>query len=323
MTFILILAGFVLLGIAGEALLRGAVSIGQHLHVSPVVIGLLIVGLGTSMPELFVGVQATWNGTPEIAVGNVIGSNIANIFLILGTAAVIQPFVRPTRAVHPDGTILMIASLGIIGLGMQGIIHFWQGLILIAALGALIVQECVEAQKKRVIKLKEVAASPSAETQDPNSVDPLPLPLSVVLTLVGLFMLPVGAAILIEGASQLAASLGVSAGLIGLTIVAIGTSLPELASVTVASLRGHSELAYGNVVGSNLFNSLGILGASSLAGPLEFPWVMVWFDGLVMIVATLLMIGFIWFGNKLSRIEGGLLLFFYCAYLTVRTTIFV
>ena len=192
---------------------------------------------------------------------------------------------------------------------------------MICALAALIVQECFEAQKARVKIRNDIAELGEQNKPIGEDVEPVSLPLSIVLTLVGLFMLPVGASVLIDGASQLAVQLGVSTGLIGLTIVAIGTSLPELASVTVASLRGHSELAYGNVVGSNLFNSLGILGASALAGPLYFPRDMVLFDGAFMIFATILMIGFIWFGNKLSRIEGLFLLLLYGAYLLVRTTV--
>jgi len=315
LTVLLIVAGLLMLVIGGEALLRGAVSIGRHLNVSPIVLGVLIVGLGTSMPELFIGVQATLDGAPELAVGNVIGSNIANVLLIVGVAALINPITRPNRALHPDGTILMIVSITITALGAQGIISWWQGSILILILAGIVFWEMIEAQRLRV-SAKEAAGADDGTV--PTDDKPGSIKLAIALALSGVVVLPFGASLLIEGASQMAAAYGVSAGLIGLTIVAIGTSLPELASVTVASIRGHSEMAYGNVIGSNLFNSLGILGASSIAGPLYFPESMVLFDGPIMILASFVMILLIWIGNKLCRMDAVFLLFLYAAYLTFR-----
>jgi len=319
LTILLIVGGLLMLVIGGEALLRGSVSIGQYLNVSPIVLGIVIVGVGTSMPELFIGVQATLDGAPEIAVGNVIGSNIANVLLILGVAALINPITRPGRAVHPDGTILLIVSIGLTALGAQGLISWWQGSILVLIMAGLIFWEMLDAWRLNTGAAE--ADTNSAISDDeliPSDYKSCSFPMAVALALSGLVMLPFGADLLIDGASQMAAAFGVSAGLIGLTIVAIGTSLPELASVMVASIRGHSDLAYGNVVGSNLFNSLGIVGASAMAGPLYFPESMVVFDGPIMVLATFVMILLIWIGNKLSRTDGLFMLLLYAAYLTFR-----
>ncbi|MGI9384913.1 MAG: calcium/sodium antiporter [Methyloligellaceae bacterium] len=312
MTLFLIIAGLALLFIGGEALLRGSVAVGRHVGLSPLVTGMVIVGLGTSMPELFVGVEASLFGKSELAVGNVIGSNIANILLILAVAALIRPIDRPVRVLRPDGLVLIAVTVGIVLLGLQGRVASWQGAVLVALLAVFLTWEVLRA--RRETRLERALKPPVPFTKEV----PLRPSIAVLLTLSGLAILPFGANILIDGCSRAAAYLGVSEGVIGLTIVAIGTSLPELASAIVASLRGQSDIAYGNVVGSNLFNSLGILGASALAGPLTYPWPMVWLDGTVMIVATLAMIFFFSNGARLLRWEAGVMMAAYLIYLGAR-----
>ena len=312
MTLLLIVAGLVLLFIGGEALLRGAVATGRHVGLSPLVTGMVIVGLGTSMPELFVGVEASLLGKSELAVGNVIGSNIANILLILAVAALIRPIDRPVRVLRPDGYVLMAVTFGLVLLGFQGRVASWQGVVLVLLLVLFLTWEVLRA--RREARLERALKPPVPFKKEV----PLRLSVAVLLTLSGLAILPFGANVLIEGCTRAATYLGVSEGVIGLTIVAVGTSLPELASAMVASLRGQSDIAYGNVVGSNLFNSLGILGASAVAAPLTYPWSMVWLDGPVMIVATLAMIFFFSNGARLIRWEAGLMLAAYVLYLGVR-----
>jgi len=312
LTTALLIAGFLFLLAGGEALVRGAVAIGRRLNLPPLLIGMVIVGFGTSAPELVVSVNATLEGAPGLAVGNVIGSNISNILLILATAAILRPVARPPNVLIPDGLVLLGISGLVVVLGLQGTIPTLQGFVLVAILLALIIVEYLRAQKKaRIASILE---------------EPLPLPsevperllISVLLVLSGIAGLVFGADLLVAGATQIADGLGVSKGLIGLTIIAAGTSLPELASTLAASRRGHSDVAYGNVIGSNMFNLLGVLGASAMAGNLEFPRVMVWFDGPVMLAATALMLAFLCTGKGLSRAEGMVLLAGYIAYVIAR-----
>ncbi len=312
MTLLLIAGGLAVLLLGGEALLRGSVATGQRMGLSPLVTGMIIVGLGTSMPELFVCVEATLLGKSELAVGNVIGSNIANVLLILGVAALICPIDRPVGVLRPDGVILTVVTVGIVLLGFQGRVGPWQGAVLVALLGLFLASSFLRA---RALEGPAHAPEPAAPLTDEI---PPQLGLSVLLTLSGFALLPFGANLLIDGATRAAVFLGVSHGVVGLTIVALGTSLPELASSAVASWRGQSDMAYGNVVGSNLFNSLGILGASAIAGPLTYFWTMVWFDGLVMILATLAMIVFFVMGARLHRWEAGVMLAAYMLYLGVH-----
>ena len=311
-TAALLIAGFLFLLAGGEALVRGAVAIGRRFKLPPLLIGMVIVGFGTSAPELVVSVDATLKGAPSLAVGNVIGSNISNILLILATAAILRPVTRPPNVLMPDGFVLLGVTGLILVLGLRGTITGLQGFVLVAILLGLIAVEYMRALRKaRIASILE---------------EPLPLPtevperllVSILLVCTGIAGLVFGAEMLVSGAIQVADALGVSKGLIGLTIIAVGTSLPELASTLVASRRGHSDVAYGNIIGSNIFNLLGVLGASAMAGTLEFPPAMVWFDGPVMLAATALMLVFLCTGKGLSRAEGIVLLAGYIAYVIAR-----
>ena len=312
MAVLLILAGLVFLLVGGEALVRGAVAIGNRLEMSPLLVGMVIIGFGTSMPELVVSVSATIQGVSALAVGNVIGSNISNIFLILGVAALVTPIERPVRVLVPDGIVLTAITIAVVLLGLRGVVSAIQGLLFLALLFGLISVEYVRA--RRETRLKQILEEP---VPLPEEI-PQRLLVSILFVAAGIGGLVFGADLLVDGATRIAEILGVSKGLVGLTIIAVGTSLPELASSFVASWRGHSTVAYGNVIGSNLFNLLGILGAASLAGPLEFPSIMVWLDGPVMIVATLVMIYFVSSGRGLNRIEATTLILCYVGYVVVR-----
>ncbi|MDH3235558.1 MAG: calcium/sodium antiporter [Alphaproteobacteria bacterium] len=317
MTALLLVGGLALLLIGGEALVRGSVAIAERYRLSPLLVGMVIAGFGTSMPELVVSVRATVGGTPAIAAGNVIGSNISNILLILAVAALIRPIGRPPRLFMPDGLILMAVTVAVVLLGLQGRIPGWQGGIMVVLLAGFIVFQYLRDRRANT-ELLAVSGQP-----------PVPLPaelprrlsISILLILAGLGGLIAGGDWFVDGAVRLARGLGVSEGLIGLTIVAVGTSLPELATSALASIRGQSELAYGNVLGSNMFNLLGILGCAAIAGPLEVPRLMVYADGPVMIGATALMLFFLASGTRLVRWEGGAMLACYALYIALRAAL--
>ena len=312
MDFLLLLGGLSFLLIGGEALVRGSVAIGNQLEMSPLLVGMVIVGFGTSMPELVVSVRAVIDGAAGLAVGNVIGSNISNILLILGCAAMLAPITRPERALVPDGIVLVAISCAVVALGWFGNVSALQGSVYLLVLIGLICAEYFRA--KREARLRKIIEEP---VPMPDEVPQRPM-VSLLLACSGIAGLVFGADLLVSGATEIAKAMGVSPGLIGLTIVAVGTSLPELASSMVAAWRGHKTVAYGNVIGSNLFNLLGILGASALAGPLTFPFVMVWLDGPIMILATVVMVYFVSSGTGLTRSEATVLLLSYISYIVLR-----
>lgn len=312
MTLVYLVGGLLLLFVGGEALLRGAVSLGKHLGFPPFVIGMVIVGFGTSVPELVVSLEATLRGASSMAVGNVIGSNISNILLILPVAALIRPIGKPARLMVPDGFVLLGVSLVVVLVGLQERIPAWQGLILVALLLSLVVIEYLRARKETA--LQRILTQPIVL---PEEVPHRPL-VALLLVCTGIAVIVYGADLLVEGAVRTARLLGVSEGFIGLTIIAVGTSLPELASSIVASWRGHSEVFYGNIVGSNLFNLLGVLGAAIIAGPVHFPGTMLVADGPVMIGVTALMLLFLSTGRGLSRPEAALMLVAYVSYVGLR-----
>jgi cation:H+ antiporter len=315
-TALLLVGGLALLLIGGEALVRGAIAIAERFKLSSLLVGMVIAGFGTSMPELVVSVRATFGGNPAIAAGNVIGSNISNILLILATAALIRPIGRPPRLFMPDGLILMVVTVGVVLLGLQGRIPAWQGGVMVLLLvGFIGFQYARDVRAARALPLPEPSPVPLPEEM------PRRLSVSILLVLAGLGGLIAGGDWFVDGAVRLARGLGVSEGLIGLTIVAVGTSLPELATAAIASIRGQSDLAYGNVLGSNMFNLLGILGCAALAGPLEVPRLMVYVDGQVMIGATALMLFFLAWGPRLARWQAAEMLACYVLYVAMRAAL--
>jgi len=273
MTYFLIIAGFALLLFGGESVVRGSVALAQRLGVSPLIVGLTIVGFGTSLPEMVVSVNAALVGSPGLAVGNVVGSNIANILLILGVAAVIAPIAVHPGAVKRDLLGMSAATLVYVGLGMSGQIVFWQGVLMLIALMSYI-GFTVWHDNKSNDEAAEMHRDEAAEMGE--------IPLRTVsiagIIIVGLFAVVVGAEWLVTGATTLATEFGVPEEVIGLTVVAIGTSLPELATSIVAAYRGHSDVCVGNVLGSNLFNLFGITGVTALFAPLPFSDKIVSFD---------------------------------------------
>ena len=251
MTYVMFLAGLLLLIAGGEGLVRGASGIARHFRISPMVIGLTIVGFGTSAPELLVSLEAALTGQPGLAIGNVVGSNIANILLILGISAVMAPLVIPIRKMYRDFGFMLAAMALMWIMLLDGMIGRLDGAILFMGL----------------IGFLEMAFF-SGEVEPIDDM-PLPsMPLAWAMTLGGLVGLVLGVGLLVDSASTIARSFGVSEAVIGLSIVAIGTSLPELTTSIIAALRKETEIAVGNVVGSNVFNVFGILGTTALITPI-------------------------------------------------------
>jgi cation:H+ antiporter len=310
MTYFLIIAGFALLLFGGESVVRGSVALAQRLGVSPLIVGLTIVGFGTSLPEMVVSVNAALVGSPGLAVGNVVGSNIANILLILGVAAVIAPIAVHPGAVKRDLLGMSAATLVYVGLGMSGQIVFWQGVLMLIALMSYI-GFTVWHDNKSNDEAAEMHRDEAAEMGE--------IPLRTVsiagIIIVGLFAVVVGAEWLITGATTLATEFGIPEEVIGLTVVAIGTSLPEIATSIVAAYRGHSDVCVGNVLGSNLFNLFGITGVTALFAPLPFSDKIVSFDLWILLAATAIIIPFMLTGRRISRPEGIVLLILYVSFI--------
>lgn len=304
MFWLLISAGLLLLTIGAEALVRGATSIAKRLGLSDLLIGVTLVGFGTSSPELVSSLGAAFAGSPGVAIGNVVGSNIANILLILGTAAVIAPIAVDARGFRRDGPVLALATFVAIGVSMTGEYGRIAGGVFIAALAVYLAWAYVTEKRAAEMHLLDI----------PREA-PGPMLPSVCFAFGGLTLLVIGAKLLITGAIGVATALNVSETLIGLTIVAIGTSLPELITSVVASLRGKSDLAFGNVVGSNIYNILGILGATALIHPVAAPLAIIRLDNWIMAAATAALIFFSLSRSRIGRTEGMLLLIGYIAYI--------
>lgn len=304
MDFLYILGGLIGLILGGEYLVRGAVALAQKWGVSPLVIGLTIVGFGTSMPEMVTSLQAAWIGAPGIAVGNVVGSNIANILLILGVAAVMAPIAVAPQTFRRDSTALIIATGLCLAVVMIGQIGLLGGAVFLVALAVYL----WIAFKSDGGVVPDEAAAPSLNVSTKRSV---------VWLIGGLMLTLFAAKFLVLGAVAVAQDMGLSETVIGLTIVAVGTSMPELVTSVIAARKGQSDVALGNVIGSNIFNILGILGVTALIQPLEIPHQIFEFDIWIMIAATIALVFFAVSGWRICRREGTALLIGYAAYLLV------
>ena len=312
-----LLLGILLLTAGGEALIRGALGLSQLMGVSPLLSGLVIVGFGTSMPELVVSVDASLSGLPDIAIGNVVGSNIANILLILGLCAIITPLAVSPTALNRDAVVVILASLLFVGLAWGGALGRTDGLLLLMTLAGYLAWAYWSERRGAA----PAAVVHEAEASEVHAV-PRSLLWSSAVTLLGLVLLISGSQVLLKGAIGTAQLLGVSEALIGLTLVAVGTSLPELTISVVAALRRHADVAVGNILGSNIFNLLGILGVSASVQPLQLSQRITDYDQWVMLGVAGLLFAFLFTGRRLNRFEGGILLVGYCAYVIAGVTLF-
>lgn len=308
MVFLQLFLGFALLVAGGEALVRGAVSVASRLGVSPLLIGLTLVGFGTSTPELVTSLQAALGGFPGIAIGNVVGSNIANILLILGVAAIIMPLVIDPVAFRRDGTALAIATLLATGVILYGSLDRIMGGVLVVALMAYLAVAYISDRKS-------VAAEGAEQDLDVATV-PGSVWFAILLAVGGIAITIVGARFTVDAAVTLALLWGMSDTVVGLTVVAVGTSLPELVTSVMAALRRQSGIAFGNVVGSNIYNILGILGITALVRPISIPPQIAALDVWAMLAATLVLIGIVVAWQRIGRVAGAAFLAAYAAYTT-------
>ncbi len=314
MTLLLFVVGLGLLILGAELLVRGASRLAVSLGISPLVVGLTVVAFGTSSPELAVSVQSTWSGQVDIALGNVVGSNIFNVLFILGLSALITPLLVHQQLVRQEVPLMIFASLLVCGLAWDGAIGRFDGALLAGLLAAYIVFVIVQSRRNP-------SAAVEAEYDEALAIEPgrgwdRHWAVQVAMVLVGLALLVQGSNWLVQGAVTFATWLGVSELVIGLTIVAAGTSLPEVATSVLAAIRGERDIAVGNVVGSNLFNLLGVLGVASLVSPAGLPVAasMLAFDLPVMVMVAVACLPIFFTGHLIARWEGGLFFAYYVAY---------
>jgi cation:H+ antiporter len=306
--------GLLLLIFGGNAIVRGAVTLAGRLGLSTLFLGLVVVAVGTSTPELAVSVDAVFGGQTGIAVGNIVGSNITNILLILGLGAMISPIAAEKNVVLRDGGMVLLATLMLTWLGrMGGSIERSMGVLMIAV---LLLYLTFSYFSERV---RPTASGDRAYEQAEKSRMHIPsIFLDIVVILAGFVAIKYGADFLIKGAVATATTLDVDETVIGLTLVAFGTSLPELTLIIIASLKRHTELAVGAIVGSNIFNILAVLGVTSILRPIKIDPMIAEVDLMIMMGSTVIMSFFLLTKCRLSRFEGLLLVAAYFAYLYLR-----
>jgi len=314
MIILKLIVGLVLLIVGAESLVKGAATIARAAGISSLVIGLTVVSMGTSTPELAVSIISTASGNSNLALGNVIGSNIFNVLFILGVSALITPLVAVQQLIRIDVPVMIAASLLVLLFGIDGRIAGWEGLILVL-LGVLYTVFIVRDSRKE--KSTEVLKEYHAEFSGKKPGHKASLTASVLFVLAGIAMLVIGSRWLVDGAVFVAGALGVSDLVIGLTIIAVGTSLPEVATSIIASIRGERDIAVGNAVGSNIFNILFILGFAAIAGHggVAISRNVLSFDIPVMIAVALTCLPIFFTGRKLDRWEGAVFVVYYLAYI--------
>lgn len=306
----LVIAGLVLLLIGGDSLVRGSVALARRAGVSPLLIGITLVGFGTSTPELLTSIQAVLADSPGVSLGNVVGSNISNCLLILGVAAVLFPIACDRRAFLRDGTVLVLATVLSIVVMLDGIISATEGVVSLLALLAYIL----------FTYLAERDTHDPSEQLHELEADMIPsgppgLWKNLGFTVGGIALTMLGAKFLVDGAVTIARGLQISESVIGLSIVAVGTSLPELAAAVSAAFRRHSDVVLGNVIGSNIYNLLAILGITALVKPLSVPDSILTSDIWIMLIVTLLTVVCAISSWTITRREGVILLVGFVAYL--------
>lgn len=302
-----LIVGLALLVSGAELLVRGSSSLALRLGVQPLIIGLTIVALGTSSPELLVSVKAALQNSPGLSLGNVIGSNICNIALILGISAVIRPIEVHRQLLRLDIPVMIISSILLCLFLLDGHLVRWEGAFFFAALLTYIGYTIYKTRQLRPgVALSEIGS-------DDIQIESRPLSLLAVFITGGLILLLIGANLFVDGAIELAVMMGVSKAVIGLTIVALGTSLPELATSIVASIKKEGDISVGNVIGSNIFNILCILGITALIHPLWSDAITT-VDLITMLSVACLTLPLLRTGFRLSRLEGVLLILIYVGY---------
>ncbi len=303
--------GLVFLVVGAEALVRGASRLATAIGISPLVIGLTVVAFGTSAPELAVSIKASLDGQANIALGNVVGSNIFNVLFILGISAIIVPLTVAQQLVRLDVPLMIVLSGLVLVLSLDGNLGHYDGILLFAGLIGYVLFLIRMSRKESASVQDEYAREYAAPQETAKRTG-----LNVVLVVIGLLLLVVGSRWLVESAIAFAQYIGVSELIIGLTIVAAGTSLPEVVTSILAAIRGERDIAVGNVVGSNIFNIMGVLGLSSIIAPAGIAVApsIVGFDLPIMIAVAFACLPIFFTRGEISRLEGMLLLLYYAAY---------
>ncbi|MGQ7249399.1 calcium/sodium antiporter [Halomonas sp. V046] len=309
-----VIGGLILLVWSAERFVEGAAATSARLGLSPLLIGMLVIGFGTSAPELTVSALAAGQGNPGLALGNAFGSNIANIGLILGLVAVISPLAVHSSVIRRELPVLGVATVASALMIVGGVINRWEGVLLLLALLVFMVVSIVQSRRGSAVP----ADALEADTETELAAHPMTLRKGLVLTAVGLALLVVSSRVLVWGAVAIAQGFGVSDLIIGLTVVAVGTSLPELASSLSALRRREHDLVLGNVVGSNLFNTLGVVGLAAVIAPIDAGVEVLQRDWVIMAAMTVLMAIFAlgWRGRpgRINRVEGAVLVAMFIAY---------
>ncbi|MFD0860034.1 calcium/sodium antiporter [Roseovarius aquimarinus] len=301
MDYLYVALGLLGLFLGGDALVRGSVGLARRMAISPLVIGLTVVGFGTSTPELLVSVDAALRGVPDVALGNVVGSNIANVLLIVGATALIWPIAVAGATLRRDTAVMVAAALALVPIFALGEVGRLAGACLFAALVGYLVWAYLQPG--------------DAAPDEADLAPPMAAPRALLWLGGGLAVLMLGARFLVTGAVAIAEDFGLSEAFIGLTIVAVGTSLPELATSVVAAVRRQSAIAIGNVIGSNIFNVLGILGVTAVIAPIPVAPRFLGFDLPVMIGVSLLLTALLLLRASVGRIMGAAMLGGYAAYI--------
>ncbi|MDJ0826387.1 MAG: calcium/sodium antiporter [Rhodobacter sp.] len=308
--------GLVILLLAGDALVRGAVNLSLRLGIPALIVSMTIVAFGTSAPELVISIGAVLEGAPGIALGNVVGSNTANVLLVLGLPALLKGLETGDHDTRRSFVFMLAGSMWFIALAFWGPITWVHGVLLLAALAAIFADQAYEAHKHR-----KAGSAVEDELDDLEGADPsLPWWRIGMFMVLGLIGLPLGADLLVDSGVNIARVWGVSETAIGLTLIAVGTSLPELATTMMAAFRRQADVALGNVIGSNMFNLLAIIGVASLFGEIEVDPAFLRFDFWVMLGASLILLPFVLYHIDMKRTFGAVLTALYAVYVIVVLT---
>ncbi|SMX38302.1 calcium/sodium antiporter [Maliponia aquimaris] len=315
MVFVYASLGLLILLLAGDALVKGAVNLSLRVGIPALIVSLTIVAFGTSAPELLISIKAAMEGAPGIALGNVVGSNTANVLLVLGIPAMITVMHTSQCDTRKSFVQMMAATVLFIALAFRGVFDWMAAALMLAVLAVILASQLRDALAHRA------AGEVVEDLEEPEGADP-DMPwwkISLFLAL-GLIGLPLGADLLVDSAEEIARMIGVPDAVIGLTLVALGTSLPELATTVMAAIRRQADVAIGNVIGSNLFNLLAIIGVASLITPIEVAPGFLQFDLWVMLGSSLLLMPFVFFGRDLTRSWGVVLSVLYVSYVVIVLT---
>ncbi|MCW1956183.1 MAG: calcium/sodium antiporter [Roseobacter sp.] len=317
MDWLLAALGLLILLLAGDSLVRGAVNLALRMGIPALVVSLTIVAFGTSAPELLIAIKAVADNAPDIAMGNVVGSNTANILMVLGFPAFLAAMHTSECNTRKNYIYMLASTLLFIALAFRGVFDVWAGLVLLAALALVLTDSFLHARNHRRDARAAEAALERDDLEEVEGADPeLPWWKIMVFLLLGLIGLPLGADILVDSSVNIARDFGVTETVIGLTLVALGTSLPELATTVMAALRRQADVALGNVIGSNMFNLLAIIGITALLGDIPVDPQFLRFDLWVMLASSLLLIPFVFLKRDITRGWGVLLVGLYLAYIS-------